>query len=104
MLELSGVQGIVVLGVNPRFVYEGACAGRHAVVLCSSSSTSLPPWASGFLDVRSGGAVTIVDPSEPAPSRMSMELSRLAAAFDAAGREGLVIHPSAGQPASRRQA
>ncbi|WP_242344232.1 hypothetical protein [Anaeromyxobacter terrae] len=100
MLSLSGAAGLVVLGVNPRLVYPGAAPGRHAVLLASSTALGPAAWASRLLDVAPGAApdarVRFIDPSR-SPARQEVPLATLAAAFDGAGREALLVSPERGE-------
>jgi hypothetical protein len=93
MCRLNGTAGLVILGVDPSLVYDGAMPGRHAVLLASCITERLPAWATGFLDaVRSGppDPVTFVDLSGPV-AKQATGFSKLAAAFDRAGREALLV-------------
>jgi hypothetical protein len=62
-----------------------------------AETPGLPVWASGLLSPLPPGAGTVdlVDPSLPDPFRQGLRLDLLAASFDAAGREGLLILPRA---------
>ena len=96
MLELSGARGLVLLGVNPRLLYPGASAGRHAVVLAACSRRPSSSWAGRQLDVAEAGPparIAIIDAAETGAPRRRIDAALLAAAFDAAGREGLLIYP-----------
>lgn len=96
MLELSGKSGVVVLGVNPCKLYEGAAPGRHAILLTSSSAAAVPAWARGLIDAATAfpsQSATFIDASRGIPSKQLTTLPGLGAAFDAAGREALLIMP-----------
>jgi hypothetical protein len=93
MLELNGACGLLILGVNPRLLYPGASPGRHAVVLASCPGPTPPGWGRGLLVVeraQPAEILWIVDPQRTtAPEAIAR--STLAAAFDAAGREALLV-------------
>lgn len=94
MCRLNGTAGQVILGVDPSQVYAGATPGRHAVLLLSCITDRVPAWATGFLEpVRSGtpDPVTFLDPSRPVPPKQATSFPALAAAFDRAGREALLV-------------
>lgn len=99
MLQLNGSAGLTILGVNPGLLYAGAAPGRHAIVLTCCSGTRLLPWATGLLDripTRSHERVTFVDPARPASPKQATRFSVLAAAFDRAGREALLLETPGG--------
>lgn len=94
MCRLNGTAGQVILGLDPSLVYAGAEPGRHAVLLASCFTERLPAWATGFLDpahTATPDLVTFLDPSRPVASKQATSFSALAAAFDRAGREGLLV-------------
>jgi len=96
LLGLSGARGLLLLGVNPRLLHPGAAPGRHAVLLASAPGPDLPGWATGWLEPvpPGGGTVGFVDPAQPDPVVRAVALDVLAAAFDRAGREGLLVEPT----------
>jgi hypothetical protein len=97
MLELNGARGQVLLGVNPRLLYAGAGAGRHAVLLTSTREATLPQWARGLLEDVSAPSQEVarfIDPSRRVGARQEAALSVLSSAFDAAGREALLVEPA----------
>lgn len=94
MCRLNGNAGQVILGVEPSLLYAGATPGRHAILLASCVTSRLPSWATGLLDpVRSGvpDPVWFLDASRPVPPKRAASFSVLAAAFDRAGREALLV-------------
>ncbi len=94
MCRLNGTAGQVILGVDPRLLYAGATPGRHAILLASCITDRLPAWATNLFDLSAREApdpVSFLDPSRPAPPRQATSFSTLAAAFDRAGREGLLV-------------
>ncbi len=94
MCRVNGAAGQVILGVDPSLAYTGAVPGRHAVLLASCVVSRLPAWGAGFLDPVPSGKpdpVRFLDPARPASPMREMSFSTLAAAFDRAGREALLV-------------
>jgi hypothetical protein len=94
MCRLNGTAGLVILGVDPSLLYPSATPGRHAILLASCFTSGLPVWATGFLGPVASGTpdpVTFLDPSRPVDPRHATSFSVLAAAFDRAGREALLV-------------